>query len=88
MKCQFGPFQTAIAPSEFESIECRDEAVEERQRRLKGLSLIAAVAVVLWNVPPPLEISSQAWHLFTIFVSTMSAYRPWLPTAIALPGLD
>lgn len=56
---------------------CRDDAAAaERQRRWKGLSLIAAVAVLLWNVPPPLGISSQAWHLFTIFVSTMSAYQP------------
>ncbi len=47
------------------------------------------VGVVLWNLPMPVGIEPKAWHLFAIFVSTITAIilKPFPMGTLALMGM-
>ena len=45
-------------------------APPERPKRLARVIAIA-IALVIWFVPPPGNLTSQAWHLFAIFAATI-----------------
>src|ERR1044071_1824080 len=45
-------------------------AVAERPKRLARV-IALAIALVIWFVPPPGNLTSQAWHLFAIFAATI-----------------
>src|SRR5690242_20123926 len=44
----------------------------ERERPKRWARVIAlAIALVIWFLPPPGNLTSQAWHLFAIFAATI-----------------
>jgi len=45
-------------------------APPERPKRLARV-IALAIALVIWFVPPPGNLTSQAWHLFAIFAATI-----------------
>ena len=45
-------------------------APPERPKRLARV-IAVAIALVIWFVPPPGGLTSQAWHLFAIFAATI-----------------
>ncbi len=42
-------------------------------RRYLPHLLVMGMALMVWSVPPPLEITQSAWHLFVIFLSAIIA---------------
>lgn len=44
-----------------------------RLKRHSPVFLLALFALILWFTPPPLAITPKAWHLFTIFLTTIIA---------------
>jgi DASS family divalent anion:Na+ symporter len=57
--------------------------------RTRTLLATVGIGVLLWILPPPLSITSQAWHLFAIFVATMTGIilQPLPSGAVALAAL-
>lgn len=53
------------------------------------LLMVLALASVLWIVGPPSGLTSQAWHLFVVFISTIFAIilKPLPMSAVALVSL-
>lgn len=43
------------------------------RKRIISSALLITFALVLWFLPPPLDISLSTWHLFTIFITTIGA---------------
>src|SRR5690349_3665335 len=46
------------------------EAERPKPKRIARLISIA-LALVIWFVPPPGNLTAQAWHLFAIFAATI-----------------
>jgi divalent anion:Na+ symporter, DASS family len=47
--------------------------MSRRLKRYYPVILLALFALILWFTPPPLAITPKAWHLFTIFLTTIIA---------------
>lgn len=56
---------------------------------LLKFSISILVGIVLWNIPVPTGIELKAWHLFAIFVSTITAIvlKPFPMGTLALMGM-
>ena len=57
--------------------------------KMKPLGISVALGVALWFVPAPQGVTTQAWHLLAIFVSTIAGIitQPLPLGAVALMGL-
>ncbi len=57
--------------------------------KMKELSIAVGLGAILWFVPPPTGVSSQAWHLLAIFISTIVGIitQPLPLGAVAMLGL-
>jgi Sodium:sulfate symporter transmembrane region len=56
---------------------------------MKKLGLCVGLGTAMWFVPPPTGVTSQAWHLLSIFVATILGIitQPLPLGAVAMLGL-
>lgn len=48
-----------------------DKEREKPEVRYVALLIVILIGTMIWFIPPPGELSTQAWHLFAIFVATI-----------------
>jgi len=58
--------------------------------RLKPLLATVTVGAIVWFIPPPQGVSSEAWHLLAIFIATIVGIvvKPLPMPAVALIGIS
>ena len=56
---------------------------------MKNLGIAVGIATVLWFIPPPSGVTSQAWHLLAVFIGTIVGIitKPLPLGAVAMLGL-
>lgn len=56
---------------------------------MKELGIAVGLGVALWFVPPPAGVTTQAWHLLSIFIATIVGIitQPLPLGAVAMLGL-
>ena len=56
---------------------------------MKNLGIAVGIAAVLWFIPPPSGVTTQAWHLLAVFIGTIVGIitKPLPLGAVAILGL-
>ena len=56
---------------------------------MKNLGIAVGIATVLWFIPPPSGVTTQAWHLLAVFIGTIVGIitKPLPLGAVAMLGL-